>query len=344
MKIKYLLIFLLLVLTACDNDGEPAITLDRDSAEEITDDDFNDNDDDTPSAPEEVTEEEDDGIEYAPHDEKIQEQFTDVTEPFEQQFDQNAITVGMNQEMIERKFGPYDFVLMESDGIKVIYGNIAVKLIHGNPSGEGLLGNPSIDPVTNVVTDVFYFANVSQDELIEAFGSPDEIVDYGDNPHMNYYYTDNENNTYTVRAEMTHEGESFVVNTVKRITPDGKYTSIDDSGNEAVTFEQLEAIVIEFMDDYEQYHQDGSEDVYEHVRQGSQAMRNIQSVDYDNYVLEDVVVNYKFDHNDGTVTVNANIYFDHDGLDNRQNATMIFTIDQRSHQIIDFSAFATRDY
>lgn len=348
-----------LLLVACDNESRAPLELNQDEPTDTeTISEPEDEGEENNGNAEDLTESEDvldidepreDDILFEVSDDIIQEQFVDVTEPFLHQFENDFIQKGMNQENIEMRYGPYDFVLMETEGMKVVYGNIAVSYIHGNPAGEGLLGDASLDPVTNIVTEVFYFADSPRVEVIEAFGEPDqEFESYetsSGQPEMHYYYQDENGETYTVRAVMNDESGELIVDTLKREHPDGSYSTSEDGENiEGATLEIYTEIIEEFMADYENYYQDGDVAVFEHVRDGSLAERNITGVDYENYVLHDTVVNYSFSHNNGSATINTNIYFEHDGVENRQNASMIFTLDENNLEIIDFSAFSVQNY
>lgn len=347
---------MIFLLAACDDAEREPVQLENDTeTEESTN---TDSEDTTNVEPEDKVPEDDvlqvdepseDDITFDITDDIIMEQFVDVTEPFEMQFENDYITKGMNQENIEQRYGAYQYVLMENEGMTVVYNNIAVKYIHGNPAGEGLLGDPSIDPVTNIVTEVFYFADTSQEDVIDAFGEPDQQLPSSDTksgqPEMLYYYEDENGEYYTVRAVMNDETGEMMVDTIKREDPNGNYSTSSDGENvEGATLETYTEIIETFMDDYEAYYQEDDQTVFEHVRAGSQAEQNLARVNYENYVLNDVSVNYSFDHNDGTVTVNTNIYFDHDGIENRQNVSMIFTLDKSNLDIIDFSAFSVQDY
>lgn len=342
------------LLAACDDEARAPIELDRDNTDDVETTEESDNTVDESNATEsedvlDVNEPSEDDILFDITDDIILEQFVDVTEPFEHQFENDLIQRGMNQENIEMRYGPYDFVLMESEGMKVVYGNIAVSFIHGNPAGEGLLGDPTLDPVTNIVTEVFYFADLPREDVVAAFGEPDrEFASYetsSGQPEMHYYYQDENGETYTVRAVMNDDNGDLIVDTIKREHPDGSYSTSEDGENiEGATLESYTEIIEEFMADYEKYYQDGDDAVFEHVRSGSLAERNITRVNYENYVLHDTVVNYSFSHNNGTATINTNIYFEHDDVENRQNASMIFTLDENNLEIIDFSAFSVQDY
>ncbi len=348
-----------LLLAACEDESRAPIALDQDDQAdtetvEETENDSEENNGDTEDSEDsedvlDIDEPNEDDILFDVSDDIILEQFVDVTEPFEDQFENDFVQKGMNQENIELRYGPYDFVLVETEGMKVVYGNIAVSYIHGNPAGEGLLGNASLDPVTNIVTEVFYFADSPRADVIEAFGEPDrEFASYetsSGQPEMHYYYQNQNGETYTVRAVMNDESGELIVDTLKREHPDGSYSANEDGESiEGTTLETYTEIIEEFMYDYEKYYQDGDDAVFEHVRSGSLAERNITRVDYENYVLYDTVVNYSFSHNNGSATINTNIYFEHDDVGQRQNASMIFTLDENNLEIIDFSAFSVQDY
>ncbi|MFC3901147.1 hypothetical protein [Aliicoccus persicus] len=336
------------LLTACDDNEREPIGLGDDeteTSEEVESDNSESEDKEPEDDVLEVADPDEEDLLFDITDETILDQFVDITEPFEMQFENNFIQKGMNQENIEQRYGTYDLVLMTNDGITVVYGNIAVKYIHGNPAGEGLLGDPTIDPVTNIVTEVFYFADVPQEEVIEAFGEPVQQVPSAETKsgqeELHYMYTGNEGETYTVRAIMNDGHVDMIV----REDEAGNYSTSSDGENvDEATFETYTEVIETFMADYEAYYQNDDESVFEHVRPGSQAQQNLTRVNYENYELHDLSVNFSFDHNDGTVTVNTNVYFDHDGLDNRQNASIIFTLDKSNLEIIDFSAFSVQDY
>src|SRR5699024_1608998 len=93
-------------------------------------------------------------------------------------FGQNTITKGMTQAEVEKMYGPYDFTLYTGGSAPAFYGNLAVFYSEYAPYGTGNdTSESSINPDENFVESVYYYAGVTESELIDALGEPDDQDD-----------------------------------------------------------------------------------------------------------------------------------------------------------------------
>ena len=93
-------------------------------------------------------------------------------------FKQDVITVGMSQTEVEEMYGPYDFTFYYQGSSPAFYGNLAVVYSELGPHGNGSDGSLSdVNPDNNIVDSIYYYADITEDELIDAFGEPTEQDD-----------------------------------------------------------------------------------------------------------------------------------------------------------------------
>lgn len=119
------------------------------------------------------------------------------------EFNQDAIQIGMSQSDIEESYGSYDFIFPSSGGMVTVYGNLAVyysgRTAYGNDSDDG--SSKDIDPSENTVELVYYYADVTPDELINAWGEPDIHKEDADNgPPFYSYHGETDNGKYYVTS------------------------------------------------------------------------------------------------------------------------------------------------
>lgn len=154
-------------------------------------------------------------------------------------FEQDSITIGMSQTEVEEMYGAYDFTLESPYGIvPAVYGNLSVLYSEGAPSGEGEdLSSTDIDPNNNLVLEVHFFANVTEEKLIDALGEPDEIYNIVDGSTTYHYQGTGEDSRYfntNADTSITPDGE--VVGIVKRNIEDENPDDITNSANEGSYF------------------------------------------------------------------------------------------------------------
>src|SRR5699024_1753556 len=137
----------------------------------------------------------------------------------ENNFEQNAITLGMSQTEVEEMYGPYDVALESPYGVApAVYGNLSILYSEGAPFGEGDdLSSPNINPDTNIVMEVHFFANVNEEELINALGEPDEIYNIVDGSKTYHYQGTGEDGRYfNTNADTSLMADGEVIGIIKR--------------------------------------------------------------------------------------------------------------------------------
>lgn len=149
-------------------------------------------------------------------------------------FEQDAITVGMSQTEIEEKYGPYDFTLQAGGSAPAFYGNLAMIYSEFAPYGDGEdASDSSINPDENYVEAVYYYAGITENELIEAWGEPEEARTRG--PALVYRGEGDDGNYYVTLAgsSMTPEGKlvSIIQRNIHAENPNdsGQSTDNDDA-------------------------------------------------------------------------------------------------------------------
>lgn len=79
----------------------------------------------------------------------------------------------MSQTEVEDLYGKHDFTMMDPGSVAAVYENLAVLYSSQMPHGDGSDSTDSIDPDSNSVEMILYFANITSEELKNALGSPD---------------------------------------------------------------------------------------------------------------------------------------------------------------------------
>lgn len=106
-------------------------------------------------------------------------------------FIQDAISIGMSQTEVEDLYGKHDFTMMDPGSVAAVYENLAVLYSSQMPHGDGSDStDSSIDPDSNSVEMILYFANITSEELQNALGSPDNQLQNLQG-NQNYIYESN---------------------------------------------------------------------------------------------------------------------------------------------------------
>lgn len=158
-------------------------------------------------------------------------------------FEQSVITEGMSQTEVEEKYGTYDFSMHVEGAAPAIYGNLAVIYSQYYPYGtDGDPARTDINPDTNYVQSVYYFADISPDEMIAILGEPD---DYNDGqksmnglPYYVYSGTGKDGRYYTTGAETINQPGGNTVSLINReIHEENPYdTDTSTSSNDDLYF------------------------------------------------------------------------------------------------------------
>lgn len=145
---------------------------------------------------------------------EVQSQFIGTTEGSKDgTFDQNTISTGMTQTEVEEMYGPYDFTLYTGGSAPAFYGNLAVVYSEYAPYGTGNdTSDSSINPDENFVEGVYYYAGVTESELIDALGEPDENVSSDQSMNGLPYY---------VYQGEGKDGKYYITGATTFETPDG---------------------------------------------------------------------------------------------------------------------------
>ena len=287
------------------------------------------------------------------------------------EFIQDAIQIGMSQSDIEESYGSYDSIFPSSGGMVTVYGNLAVYYsggtAYGNGSDDG--SSTNIDPSENTVELVYYYADITPDELINAWGEPDFHKEDADNgPPFYSYHGETDNGKYystSAMIEDTPQGKNIglVSREIFDQNPDqsnSETIEVDEDGRWVTTEPNPEA-EIQDEDRYEylltEYLQrltahynnpDGFEDVYYYLRRGSAAYDKIAankaSGNFTGHETESVEVIEMTDLGDGTVKLNANRVYSHDNSNGRRIANVNYIVNAETNEIIDFQQVSDEAY
>lgn len=278
-------------------------------------------------------------------------------------FEQDSITIGMSQTEVEEMYGAYDFTLESPYGIvPAVYGNLSVLYSEGAPSGEGEdLSSTDIDPNNNLVLEVHFFANVTEEKLIDALGEPDEIYNIVDGSTTYHYQGTGEDSRYfntNADTSITPDGE--VVGIVKRNIEDENPDDITNSANEQTVDEEdipvteapnpdaeiqdrmiYEGAINEYLGRLAQYYNyDNYDNIYYYLKKGSAAYDKITankaSGNFTGHKTENVELVEMTDLGDGTVKLNANRVYSHDNSNGRRIANVDYIVNAETHEVLDF--------
>lgn len=236
MRLIFLSIISLLILSSCQSNETPEETVDNteettvDSADEGANNDTSDEasnnaQSDINESSEEATEEnmnegEEEGATGESNNDMSNQSATsfDINSDEVQQalfssssveednltFSQDVIIQGMSQTEVEERYGTYDLIYPGHGGPVVIYGNLGVNYSETFPYGTNdEQADEDINPDGNIVEDVKFYAGLPYDEVVDALGEPDiDVYETEDGPVsglqlMEYIIDDKENSTIT---------------------------------------------------------------------------------------------------------------------------------------------------
>lgn len=177
-------------------------------------------------------------------------------------FEQDVITEGMTQTEVEELYGPYEFTFYSGGASPAFHGNLGVVYSEGAPYGPGDDGSDSsINPDENYVEYVWYFAHITEEELINALGEPDQYDDGSRSmnglPHY-VYEGEGEDGRYFITGASTYnspEGERIGLIKREIFDEDPKEQASSDNGKRYFEDYYTEGFPIELTeeDDYFTY-------------------------------------------------------------------------------------------
>lgn len=177
-------------------------------------------------------------------------------------FEQDVITEGMTQTEVEELYGPYEFTFYSGGASPAFHGNLGVVYSERAPYGPGDDGSDSsINPDENYVEYVWYFAHITEEELINALGQPDQYDDGSRTmnglPHY-VYEGEGEDGRYFITGASTYnspEGERIGLIKREIFDEDPKEQASSDNGERYFEDYYTEGFPIELTeeDDYFTY-------------------------------------------------------------------------------------------
>lgn len=177
-------------------------------------------------------------------------------------FEQDVITEGMTQTEVEELYGPYEFTFYSGGASPAFHGNLGVVYSERAPYGPGDDGSDSsIIPHENYVEYVWYFAHITEEELINALGEPDQYDDGSRSmnglPHYVYEGEGDDGRYYITGASTYNSPEGERIGLIKREIFDENPKEQSSSDNEERYFDDYytEGFPIELTeeDDYFTY-------------------------------------------------------------------------------------------
>ena len=158
-------------------------------------------------------------------------------------FEQDLITEGMTQTEVEELYGPYEFTFYSGGASPAFHGNLGVVYSERAPYGPGDDGSDSsINPDENYVEYVWYFAHITEEELINALGQPDQYDDGSRSmnglPHY-VYEGEGEDGRYFITGASTYNSpEGQRIGLIKREIFDENPQTQSSSNNDERYFDK----------------------------------------------------------------------------------------------------------
>src|SRR5699024_15394 len=269
-------------------------------------------------------------------------------------FIQDAISIGMSQTEVEDLYGKHDFTMMDPGSVAAVYENLAVLYSSQMPHGDGSNStDSSIDPNSNNVEMILYFANITPEELQNALGSPDNQLQnlqgsqnyvYENNAWGNLIFSETGTPDGTKIGTMHGDNSGESPNTANQQTVDEEDIRMTDKPNpnaELHDEDRYEYLLKEYLQRLTfHYNMVEYEDVYYYLRRGSAAYDKIAankaSGNFTGHKTENVELVEMTDLGDGTVKLNANRVYSHDNSNGRRIANVDYIVNAETHEVLDF--------
>lgn len=277
----------------------------------------------------------------------------------------------MSQTEVEEMYGTYDFSFYYQGADPAFYENLAVVYSELGPYGSGDGSDASmndINPDENIVESVYYYAGITESEMIAALDEPDDQDDGSRSMNGLPYYI----------YQGTGQDDRYYITGASTInTPDGERIGLimrevfDEDPNEASqpTINEEDIPVTEEPDpnaeikdeyDYEyllteylqrlarHYNYDNYDDVYYYLKRGSPAYDKIAdnkaSGHFTGRETDSVELVEMTDLGDGTVKLNANRVYSHDNSNGRRIANVDYIVNAETHEVLDFEQISDAAY
>ena len=287
------------------------------------------------------------------------------------EFIQDAIQIGMSQSDIEESYGSYDSIFPSSGGMVTVYGNLAVYYSGGTAYGNGSDGsNTNIDPSENTVELVYYYADITPDELINSWGEPDFHKEDADNgpPFYSYYGETDNGKYYVTSASKQNTSQGINIGIISREIIDQNPDNSNQASSETIDEEDIatttkpnpnaelqdeeryEYLLAEYLQRLTTHYNipEGFVDVHYYLKRGSPAYDKIAankaSGNFTGHKTESVEMTEMTDLGDGTVKLNANRVYSHDNSNGRRIANVDYIVNAETNEIIDFQQVSDEAY
>lgn len=286
-------------------------------------------------------------------------------------FEQDAITIGMSQTEVEEMYGAYDFSFYYQGAAPAFYENLAVVYSELGPYGQGDGSDASmndINPDENIIESVYYYAGITESEMIEALGEPDDQDDGSRSmnglPHYIYEGEGEDGRYYTTGASTinTPQGEriGLIMRGIHEENPNEANQSTVNEEDIPVTEEPDPNAEIKDEYDYEyllteylqrlaaHYNMVEYDDVYYYLKRGSAAYdkiaENKASGHFTGHETIDVELIELTDLGDGTVELNADRVYSHDNSEGQRIANVNYIVNAETHEVLDFEPVSDEAY
>ncbi|CAD2071649.1 hypothetical protein [Jeotgalicoccus meleagridis] len=265
-------------------------------------------------------------------------------------FIQDAISIGMSQTEVEDLYGKHDFTMMDPGSVAAVYENLAVLYSSQMPHGDGSDStDSSIDPDSNSVEMILYFANITSEELKNALGSPDNQLQNLQG-NQNYIYESNGWGNLIFSETGTPDGTKIgtmrgrEVNTANQETVNEEDIPVTEAPNPDAEIQDrmiYEGAINEYLGRLAQYYNyDNYDNIYYYLKKGSAAYDKITankaSGNFTGHKTENVELVEMTDLGDGTVKLNANRVYSHDNSNGRRIANVDYIVNAETHEVLDF--------
>lgn len=273
-------------------------------------------------------------------------------------FIQDAISIGMSQTEVEDLYGKHDFTMMDPGSVAAVYENLAVLYSSQMPHGDGSDStDSSIDPDSNSVEMILYFANITSEELKNALGSPDNQLQNLQG-NQNYIYESSGWGNLIFSETGTPDGTKIgtmrgrEVNTANQETVNEEDIPVTEAPNPNAEIKDriiYEGAINEYLGRLAQYYNyDNYDNIYYYLKKGSAAYDKITanktSGNFTGHSTEDVELIEMTDLGDGTVKLNVNRVYSHDNSDGRRIANVDYIVNAETYEVLDFEQISDAAY
>lgn len=270
-------------------------------------------------------------------------------------FEQDAITVGMSQTEVEEKYGPHEFSLYVGGADTAHYGNLSVAYSELAPAGDTPQGR-NINPDENYVEGVYFFAKITEDELVQALGDPDYYDDGNGTmngaPVYTYEGYGEDGRYYRTFVSTLETDNGILVGEILRAIYDEDPTqglSDEDNFASGDQFSELDGAISSYMYRLAPYYNyPDYPDILEFVEEGSSAHirleENKASGNYEDHIVHEATLISAEYLDNGLVKLSTARVYEHKTTNGPHITWVDYYMNPETLQIVDYEEIHYEPY